>query len=141
MAKRKLPLLFRCNFLTPKCSSFMLPLSIRGMFFWLQKFLSLALVSMRCLLVFRLSFWWIIFEKTIFVSGEVLFAFSHNFLTLLSVLMFFVRSFVLAWTIRVSGWVFRVSSISSRISSLVAPGNLLTDTLLDFESPLLFILF
>ena len=44
LAKRELPLLFRCNFLTPKCSSFMLPLSIRGMFFWLQKFLRLALV-------------------------------------------------------------------------------------------------
>ena len=32
LAKRELPLLFRSNFLTPKCSSFMLPLSIRGMF-------------------------------------------------------------------------------------------------------------
>ena len=56
LAKRELPLLFRCNFLTPKCSSFMLSLSIRGMFFWLQKFFSLALVSMRCLSQFRLSF-------------------------------------------------------------------------------------
>ena len=29
---------------------------ITGMFLWLQKFLSLALLSLRCLSVFRLSF-------------------------------------------------------------------------------------
>ena len=59
-AKRELCVLFRCNFLRPKCSSLELLLSIKDVFFWLQKFLSLELVLIRaacqCFTMFRLSF-------------------------------------------------------------------------------------
>ena len=51
-------------------------------------------------------------------------------MALLRVLMFFVRLFVPAWRIGLSGWAFKVS-----------PGKLLTDTFLDFESPRLLMLF
>ena len=91
----------------------------------------------------RQSFRNIIPKKAIFVFGEIFFDFSHIFFTDLKVLLLFVRSLVPTWTtdVLILKFSLTVASNSSFMTSLVAPGWLMTVTFFDFERPRLLILF
>ena len=104
---------------------------------------NLVLTLLRRFSMSRLSFRNIIREKTIFVFGEIFFVFSHIFFTDLKVLILFVRSLVPAWTIHVLILEFSLTaaSNSSSMTSLVAPGWLLTVTFFYFERPRLLMVF
>ena len=79
MAKILLSFLFKCSFLIPRFSSFMLSFSIKCIFFWLQKFFNQEFVWARIFSKFLLSLLIIMFEKLSAVSGKVFFDFINNF--------------------------------------------------------------
>ena len=111
------------------------------MFFWLQKFLSLAFVSSTFLSMFFLSFRTIKLKNTSFVSGENLFTDLIFYLQLFNILFPFIKSLVPACTIRVSGLFLTGSSTSSKMVFVVPPGKFFILTQLSLYSPFSFIPF
>ena len=95
MAKIPVPFLLRWSFLIPRCSSFILSLDMKLIFFCRQE-----LLSARLLFKFFLSFRKMVFEKVgtalwdvLLVLLTIFFTFDNRFISL-------VRSFVPTWTIR-----------------------------------------
>ena len=111
------------------------------MFFWLQKFLSLAFVSSTFLSMFFLSFRTIKLKNTSFVSGENLFTDLIFYLQLFNIFFPFIKSLVPACTIRVSGLFLTGSSTSSKMVFVVPPGKFFILTQLSLYSPFSFIPF
>ena len=113
----------------------------KNKFFCLQRFFNLVLTSLLCFSMSRLSFWNIILEETIFVSGEIFFVISHIFFTDLKLLILFVRSLVPAWTC-VNFGVFFDGCFQFLLYDVTCCIRMVNDCdLFDFERPRLLILF
>ena len=112
----------------------MLPLSIKLIFFWLQKSFNRESVSAGIFSKFVLS----LLSP---VSGEVFLTLLTIFLTLLRRLTLLVRSYVPTWAINDSGFPSSKSPILSTMSPLVAPGIFKTSTFFDLDNPWPLILF
>ena len=82
VAEAEFLFLFRCSFCIFKSFSIILPLSIKPIFFSLQKLWSLALKSVLDLLMFHLSFHKTMLEKAVFVADKVSLIFSTYFCTI-----------------------------------------------------------
>ena len=122
-AKTIFPLLFKCNFLLPKCSSFMFVLSTKSIFFWAQKFYSLLLTFTTFLSRSFLSFLAIKLGKITFVFGDICLTYLIIFFAQFKELIQFVISFAPARTIKQSGLSAIKASISSTIFSLCLQKN------------------
>ena len=109
LAKAPLPFLFKCIFLKRRSFSFRLLLSIKMVFFWLQKFFWWEFASPHNCSIFFLSFLKI-FEKPNTVRGGIFG--STNNLTLLRRFKSFLRPFVLTQININSGFLSSTPSIS-----------------------------
>ena len=138
-AKKELPLLFRCNFLTPKYSSLKWLLSNRDIFFLITKIFE-SWISIDTLLV-NVSFVLPINnirECNLWRDSFRFLAYFLNISQRNDGLRKIVCPCMNYQSIRLA---FKNSSTALRISSMVAPGWLLMDIFLDFESPRLLVLF
>ena len=94
LAKIQLPFLLRWSFLIPRCSSFILSLDIKLIFFCRQKFFNRELVSARVCSKFFLSFRKMILEKVRTVLRDVVLVLLTIFFTFDNRFISFVWSFV-----------------------------------------------